>query len=259
MKLVTRATFAEAAKVSRAAVTKAVREKRLDIVEGGKTGRIDIDCYKSIQYLKLATIQRDNTNQHLTRRPAKKQKASKSRKGKPETKQQNNIIDIRRADKQSQQKPKPKDKKIIILKSAVTTGPKSGQTKPGRKLTEAEIHLEKLKNDLIALGHRYDIARTGKMEQQEQDLKLKNARTRGELIDREKIYNNMFTYLDKLHSNLERLADSFLSDIGPLMVDAGKVLPEHRESWKNEVLSQIDESKEGIIKILRKIEKDQSK
>ena len=67
----------------------------------------------------------------------------------------------------------------------------------------------------------------------------------------------MFTYLDKLHYNFERMADSFLSDIGPLMIDAGKVMPEHRSAWKDEVLSQIDESKNAMVKILDKIAKEQ--
>ena len=125
-----------------------------------------------------------------------------------------------------------------------------------KELAIEDIPKKELK-ELLNLSARYEKARTGKIEEQEQKLKLENARIRGELVDREKVYNNIFTYLDKLHSNLERLADSFLSDIGPLIVDAGKISPEHRNVWHDEVLSQIDESKKSIVKMLRKIEKEQ--
>ena len=257
MKLVTRATFAEMAYVSRAAITKAIREKRLDIVEGGKTGRIDPECYKSIQFLKASNIQRSTPGRLPVQKksvPPKKPKPKQKKKPVPSGK----ILTFPSGAKTPKKKPDPKPAskpKIKPGKELQTAGPKP--------LTPEEIESEKELDRKIEiledLGNRYDQARTEKLEQQAINEKLKNARIRGELVDREKVYNNMFTYLDKLHSNFERLADSYLSDIGPLMIDAGKVMPEHRSAWKNEVLSQIDEAKTGMVKMLKKIQREQTK
>ena len=258
MRLLTRAAFAELAQVSRAAITKAVHEHRLDIVEGGKTGRIDADCYKSVQYLKLSNEQRDKgaikTPSRKKKRPTPKPRQPKQ---KPPTVKKPIVFP---GAEKSADETDIKRGKIIILPMAGNqspAGPKPAGEPP--ELTDAEKEYARQMETLEILAERYNIAKTTKIEEEATSGKLKNARIRGELVDREKVYNSMFTYLDKLHSNLERLADSFLSDIGPLMVDAGKVMPEHRESWKDEVLSQIDESKTGMVKMLNKIEKEQSK
>lgn len=247
MRKITRAAFAELAKVSRAAITKAVREHRLDVIGEGRAGRIDADCYKSIQYLKISNFQRDEPSRtKLTARSIK----SKRVKTRPK-------------------KPAPQSGKILPFRGPAGTKDKKAATPSGKELhpagpklpTDEEIHeqseIDKKIEELNSLGERYTQAKTEKIEQQAIAEKLKNARIRGELVDREKVYNNMFTYLDKLHSNFERLADSYLSDIGPLMIDAGKVMPEHRSVWKDEVLSQIDESKNAMVKILDKIAKEQ--
>ena len=258
MRLLTRAAFAELAHVSRAAITKAVHEHRLEIIEGGKTGRIDSGCYKSVQYLKLSNEQRDKgaikTPTRKKKRPPVKTRQTKQ---KPPTIKK--PIVFPGAETTADQADKQRGKIIILpmTGSGSPAGPKpAGEPPP---LSEAEKEYARQMETIEGLAERYNAAKTGKIEQQEQELKLKNARIRGELVDREKVYNNIFMYLDKLHSNLERLADSFLSDLGPLIADAGKVMPEHRESWKDEVLSQIDESKTGMVKMLNKIEKEQSR
>lgn len=252
MRLFTKSEFARLAGVSPAAVGKAIKTGRIKVTGEGRKAKIDPDCYKSIQYLKVSNIQRDATGRPQPIKKPVKRKQSNTKQKKPKA-HPGKIIPFTQ---QAQKKIKPKIK--TQKKTLQITGPKPAPP-PTKKELEIQNEIDKKIELLEQLGHRYDIAKTIKIEEQATSEKLKNARTRGELIDREKIYNNMFMYLDKLHSNLERLADSFLSDIGPLMVDAGKVMPEHRESWKNEVLSQIDESKEAMVKILRKIEKDQSK
>lgn len=252
MSNVTKSEFARRAKVSAAAIGKAIKTGRLDIVGEGRKAKIDPSCYKSIQYLKGMDAQRHSQStpgsikKKIKPRPTTR-KSSSSKPSKDKQTKDNTRADIER-------------NKIIILPMAGNknlTGPKPAGELP--ELTPEEKEYARQMETLEKLGERYDIAKTGKMEEQEQKLKLENARIRGELVDREKVYNNIFMYLDKLHSNLERLADSFLSDLGPLMVDAGKVMPEHRESWHDEVLSQIDETKKGMVKMLKKIEKDQSK
>ena len=263
MSNVTKSEFARRAKVSAAAIGKAIKTGRLDIVGEGRKAKIDPNCYKSIQYLKGMDAQRHSQStpgavkKKIKPRPAtRKPSSSKSSKDKQ-------IKEKARADKAADKaagKAAGKRTNIIIMprtENLIPTGPKPAGELP--ELTPEEKEYARQMETLEKLGERYDIAKTGKMEEQEQKLKLENARIRGELVDREKVYNNIFMYLDKLHSNLERLADSFLSDLGPLMVDAGKVMPEHRESWHDEVLSQIDETKKGMVKMLKKIEKEQSK
>ena len=258
MRLLTRAAFAGLAQVSRAAITKAVHEHRLEIIEGGKTGRIDADCYKSVQYLKLSNEQRDK-GAIKTPSSKKKRPPVKSRQTKQKPPAVKKAIVFPGAETTADHEDKQRGKIIVLPMTGAGSpaGPKPAGEPP--EMTEQEKEYARQMETIEGLAERYNAAKTGKIEQQEQALKLTNARIRGELVDREKVYNNLFMYLDKLHSNLERLADSFLSDIGPLMVDAGKVMPEHRESWKDEVLSQIDESKTGMVKMLSKIEKEQSK
>ena len=66
-------------------------------------------------------------------------------------------------------------------------------------------------------------------------------------------------YLDKVNSNLERLADSFLSDIGSDIVTAGKVTPAIRNRWRSGILEQIDDAKKVVVKKIEEIEKGQGK
>ena len=255
MKKVTKSEFARMARVSAAAVGKAIKTNRLDVIGEGRKAKIDADCYKSIQYLKGMEKQRKGQGRPGKTKPAVKPEASKTRQKKDKPPAVKKTIVFPGAEKADKQRGK-----IIVLPltgAGSPAGPKPAGEPP--ELSEKEKDYAKRIQDLESLAERYDIARTEKLEEQSISEKLKNARIRGELIDREKVYNNIFTYLDKLHSNLERLSDSFLSDIGPLMVDAGKVMPEHRTAWHDEVMSQIDESKKSMIKMLKKIQREQAK
>ena len=119
--------------------------------------------------------------------------------------------------------------------------------------------LAKQREEILLLTKRVDVARTERLEEQALSEKLKNAKMRGELISREVVYDSLFVYLDLLHSNIERLADSFLSDVGGRIIDSDGVTPEIRHAWKNEVLSQIDSTKKEIVKKLKKAEKANGK
>ena len=253
MKLLTKSEFSRLAGVSPAAINKAIKLNRLEVVGEGRKAKINPDCYKSIQYLKA-----NNNHRSTPGRIPQQNKSPTLRRPKPgirkPKKEPVKIIKFDSGQKQQKKEPIKQQKKqdLKIIKNDKPAGPTKEEI---RHQAEIDRKIEILED----LGQRYDQARTEKLEQQALNEKLKNARIRGELIDREKVYNSIFTYLDKLHSNLERLADSYLSDVGPLIIDAGKIMPEHRSSWKNEVMSQIDESKKVIIKNLKKIQKEQTK
>lgn len=276
MKLVTRSEFSRLAGVSRQAIAKAIKNNRLDIIGDGPTAKINTQCYKSIQYIKISNVQRDTTvvkpliQKLIKAKPSKRGRASSKPAADKTTAGKARATPAKKPPKKPATKPPKKstEKKKITIHLPAPEKPQ-GKKKKRKKINEPieeitkelaveDIPKKELK-ELLNLSARYEKARTGKIEEQEQKLKLENARIRGELVDREKVYNHLFLYLDKLHSNLERLADSYLSDILPLAIDAGKISPEHRNVWHDEVLSQIDETKNGIVKMLKKIEKEQAK
>ncbi len=222
MKLVTKSEYARICGVSRQAIQDVIKREVIEIIGEGRKSKIDIESYKAIQYMKHSNSQRKGTAEKLAIEIVKTNKPPNKKGNKPAS---DEIV-------------KEQSESISI------TVPKNNGH--GKDVEE-----------LIKLAHRLEEAKTEKMEQQAIGEKLKNARVRGELIDREQIYNNLFLYLDKLHSNLERLADSYLSDVGGQIIDNKKVLPEHRTIWRNEIMSQIDDSKNVIVKHIKKVEKDQ--
>lgn len=227
MNLTTKTELARLCGVTKQAIGDAIKRGSLEQIGEGRKAKIDIDAYKTIQYIKNNNSQRKS----LAHKIIKKTKIEKSpiKKCKSKVKHEKQI----------------KDEVIEEQEESIsiTIPKKNGH---GKEVEE-----------LIEIARRLEIAKMEKMEQQAIGEKLKNARIRGEQIDRELVYNNLFLYLDKLHSNIERLADSFLSDVGGRIVDSKKVLPEHRHTWKNEVMKQIDESKNEIVKRIKNIEKNQ--
>jgi transcriptional regulator with XRE-family HTH domain len=218
--------FSKLCGVSRQAVSKAVKNGLLDVVLSGKLKKIDKNVYKSVRYLKSFAKERKSETRKIRDKIIK-----------------NNSISPKKINKKG--KKKVKDDIIEEKEKTVSI------TLPKNNGNQKEIA------ELIKLANRLEYAKTEKMEQQAISEKLKNARLRGELIDREMVYNNVFLYLDKLHSNLERLADSFLSDLGGRIIDKGKVTPKFRSIWKNEIMSQIDETKKTIVKQIKSIAKSQ--
>jgi hypothetical protein len=111
--------------------------------------------------------------------------------------------------------------------------------------------------DEILITKRYMIARTSKIEQEDLKLKLQNARLRGELLDKDIVYDSLFMYLDKVNSNLERMAGAFLNDVGFKIINAEEVTPAVKQEWIDGTLKQIDMAKKEIVKRLKKIAKSQ--
>lgn len=107
--------------------------------------------------------------------------------------------------------------------------------------------------DLAARKYK---AQTEKIEQQAKGEALKVAKTRGELVSREQVYNRIMAYIDKLHANFERLGSSYLSDFGALIIDAGEVTPEHRSKWQDAVMGLIDETKRQVVDEMKRIARE---
>lgn len=103
---------------------------------------------------------------------------------------------------------------------------------------------------------RYTIANVRLKEEQAEGAALKNAVRRGELLERENVYI-LFMHLDKLHSNLERLSDSFLADVAMKIIDAKRLTPEIRSYWKDEIFKQTNDAKEWIKSEIKNIEERQ--
>ena len=222
--LFTKSDFARHVGVTRQSINGAVKRGQI-VVEGeGREARIDTDNYINSQYI-------HNRTKNQRKGPAEKIALEAKKEGK------------RRRERQ-----KKTEQKEIITESSDSIS---------ITIPKGNGHSDSIE-DLIEIAERLEIAKTQKMEEQVVSERLKNAKMRGDLVDKELIYNRIFLYLDKLHSNLERLADSYLSDLGGRIVDAEKVLPEHRMEWKNEVMSQIDAAKIEISQRIRDVQEAQA-
>jgi len=84
-------------------------------------------------------------------------------------------------------------------------------------------------------------------------VQLLNEKLRGRLLDRGMVYDYVFLYLDKINSNLERLAGAFLTDVGHKIIEAAGVDSGIREEWKSGVLEGIDNAKREVVKRLDEI------
>ena len=204
MKLLTQSEFARQLHISRQAVGIAIKEKKIDTITQGKRKFINMDSYKTIQYIKA-----DNSHRkHL----AKTTPFQEKKKGK-----------------------QPGKSKKVKTKAEI----KEDLDIP------ADSSLELHENDMIAAV--YQKARTREKLEMVIKRKLENAYKRGTLIDREKVYNSVMFFLDRIFRNLELLSGTFLSDIGNEIITAGNVTPAIRKRWVDEILSQIDEAKEKAI------------
>jgi hypothetical protein len=79
-------------------------------------------------------------------------------------------------------------------------------------------------------------------------LQLEVARKRKELLPVADVEDIYFSYLEKLNSNIERLAGTYLRDIGKDILSKGEGLPEHTEKFLTHVLSLIHNTKAEVLK-----------
>jgi len=216
MKLLTQSEFARQLHISRQAVGIAIKEKKIDTEIQGKRKFINMDGYKTIQYIKA-----DNSHRKYI---AKTTPFQEKKKGK-----------------------RPAKKKKVKTKVEI------------KEDSEILINLSPELQENSTIAAVYERARTKEKLEMVIKRKLENAYKRGTLIDREKVYNSVMFFLDRIFRNIELLSGTFLSDIGNEIITEGKVTPAIRKRWVDEILSQIDEAKAKVIDHIKTIEKKQAK
>ena len=107
------------------------------------------------------------------------------------------------------------------------------------------------------LHGRYSVARVRKLEAQAVEGELKNAVRRGELLEKESVYHALFLSMDKLISNAERFAESFLPDIISEILEKGELTNEIRAKWKDGYFNMVDNWKNSTADKLKEMEKEQ--
>ncbi len=209
--------------ISKPAIHKAIKKNSLTIIINGKKKRINLNGKKTKLYMMVSSPQRNDDLQKYVKIKARPQ-------------------------------PKKKGKKLVGKKKVVIKGKK----KPVKKeLIDKPAESGNESDESFEYGIEYLKARAEKEKETVIHKKLLNAKIRGDLLSREAVYTSIMMYLDKLHSNLERLSGSYLSDIGSDIVTAGKVMPAIRNRWRSGVMEQIDDAKKLVVKKIKEIEKGQ--
>lgn len=147
-------------------------------------------------------------------------------------------------------KQKKQGKKNINQKKVIT---KKKNNSNIENITDLVIQ----KLDTVDITYRK--ARAAEKLEMVQKRKLENAFRRGELISREKVYDYIMYFLDRIFRGLELMGNTFLSDTADKIITAGKVTPAIRKRWIDEVLKKIDNAKKQTIKHIKIIEKEQAK
>lgn len=221
--LITKAAFAIFCGVSKPAITGAIK-KDLIFVENDK---INPKHPRNVEYKKNAKLKAGNDARSIA---AKKSENGKTKKLK--TKDKSSMVPVTIGN-------------VTIDVPLKEFGKKKGDD------------VEVPPDEYADIAARYMIARTSKIEQEDLKLKLQNARLRGELLDANVVYDGIFLYLDKLHSNLERMAGTFLNDIGYKIINAEEVSSDVKQEWVDGTLKQIDQAKKTIVKTLKTISQNQ--
>jgi len=224
MNLVTQSEFARIVGVSKQAIFTAIKKNQLTIIIEGKKKRVNLNGKKTKLYMQSGNPERSDALRKI-------------------------------ANPKANQQPKIKGKKQPGKKKVITKEKK----KPGKKelkINPAESGNEN--DESFGYSLTYLKARAEKEKETVIHKKLLNAKIRGDLLSEELVNKNIFMYLDKVHSNLERLSGSYLSDVGSAIVTAGLVTPEIRNRWRNGIMEQIDDAKNIIMKKLKDIKREQA-
>lgn len=94
-----------------------------------------------------------------------------------------------------------------------------------------------------------------------EQTELRNAYIRGELVSREKVYDNIFLYLDRLHSNMTRNNRTWLKDKSnqiTLLTNQGENITDLLNEFETLQLNIIADAKDEIEKRLDDIQEEQA-
>ena len=92
-----------------------------------------------------------------------------------------------------------------------------------------------------------------------EQLEMKNAVMRAELYKADLVEQYLFLYLDRLHSNLDRLSGSTLADVVRQAIIDGELKPDGRLKWKDACKNAVHEAKIEIVERLENIKEEQAK
>jgi len=129
----------------------------------------------------------------------------------------------------------------------------SGQSFDLDKLIDQEQGI-----DAQEVAERTQIAEMIAKEEKAKQEKLITAVKRGQLIKRELFTDAMMPFVDHLLSDVKRMASTFLTDVGKMIVEAGEVTPEIRAKFEDGVNERMDGAKKAQMKILKEISKKQA-
>ncbi|OHD67207.1 MAG: hypothetical protein A2W19_11760 [Spirochaetes bacterium RBG_16_49_21] len=119
----------------------------------------------------------------------------------------------------------------------------------GRRPASAPAPAPKVTDESRAeLQRRHLLAKIAKLDL-EQEIK------RGNLLNVQNVKDSVFFYLDRVFSNLERLSNTHLDDIGDKIITNGGLSAEIRHEWVNLVLREIDTAKQETITRLNELAK----
>lgn len=229
--LVSQSEFARIIGISKQAIFSAIKKNQLTIIIDGKKKRINLNGKKTKLYMLASSPQRNDDLQKYVKTKSKLQPIIKGKK--------------------------PTGKKKVITKVKKKQGKNELIIKPSESGNKT-IDTGNEDDESFEYTITYLKARAEKEKETVIQKKLQNAKIRGDLLSREIVYTSIMMYLDKLHSNLERLSGSYLSDIGSDIVTAGNVTPAIRNRWRSGVMEQIDDAKKIIVKKIKEIEKGQA-
>jgi hypothetical protein len=212
--IITPTEFARQCGITKQAVFKSLDAGLIPFIERGKKKLIDTDNPDVLTYARSTSYQRED---------AKKNDSGTSEKSEQIMTKSNNTSDKR-------------DKKL--------SDPRDVSGKPPRNNEPATGNDEDTKFMIDLRTKR------AKMKQAE----LTADALEKKLLPTDFVEFQVFRYLEKLNSNIERTASVYVTDMGKQILSDGEVLPKHIEKFTADCLALIDDTKKAIKKEIKKYE-----
>lgn len=116
------------------------------------------------------------------------------------------------------------------------------------KLIESGIIERSPDSDIDHFGVKYATKRLRKLELESVKLEIQNAKMRGDLIERDIVYNEVLLFVDKQFNAIDRSLNTVLEEIVPKILSRGELTNKDREAALNEIAKARESSRKQIIK-----------
>jgi hypothetical protein len=138
-----------------------------------------------------------------------------------------------------------------------TTEPPDGvlQMMPSPQL---DTYIPENAEDIANAVEKYSKHRAEKEKQTADKLRMANEVRRGQLLEKTIVEEYIFLWIDRLHSNLDRMAGGFWDDLIRRVLLAGENKPEFKLEWKDRVKLIEHETKLECMERLTGIKKIQA-